>query len=101
MTPRADSNSHTAGVTLTPFERKALIVLANQKRMDGLPPSAVGHCIWEQTENGKRHPSAQGLALFASRFLSMLRKRELAYQGRAGWNITAAGRAALAAANVD
>lgn len=82
--------------TLTAFERRALEVLARLEPGQTTYPSAVGFALQEHCDPATRkpNPAPQGMALFAGKFLRVLRKHGLASQYQ-GWSITAAGRKLL------
>lgn len=78
---------------LTPYERKTLEVLRDNGPT--MRASAVGELLFsEPQENRKPHPSPQGWALAAGRFLRPLMKAGLVSQYQ-GWSITQRGRDAI------
>lgn len=62
--------------------------------------STIGYHILDVVPGSvdrKPHPSPQGVALFASRFVRTLSVRDLAYPNKNGWSISSKGCAHLAA----
>lgn len=81
---------------LSVFEHHALEALKNTSYSRCLSPSSVGQTLWHRCDpkTRKSHPSPQGLALFAAKYLRGLAAAGLAHQ-HDGWYITAAGSAEL------
>jgi len=78
---------------LTPNELATLLILKEKGPFPN--PSAVGFLLHEKIEGDKKpNPSPQGMALFAGKFLSSLRSKDLADNYRS-WRITSEGSAYL------
>lgn len=84
-------------ISLTTFELHALEVLGQLEMGQTTYPSAVGFELQTHCDPAmrKQNPSLQGMALFAGKYLRVLREHGLASQYK-GWSATCTGRKLLA-----